>query len=110
MTPTTDAETALAAAHDAKESAHAAVQTATTQAADLRAKVRTGGRGAAKISQADIAAADQAVEHAALAYQGACAAIPPLAEAAKEAKADEACNAVLAELPSWARTSWPRCS
>jgi len=75
------------------------VQKATADAAALRAKVKAGGRGSAKISAADIAAADQAVEFAALAHEGAVAAIPALAAAEAEARANEACDEVLAELP-----------
>jgi hypothetical protein len=100
MPTLTDAEAALDAAHDAKESTHAALQKATDDAADLRAKVKGGGRAAAKISPADISAADAAVEHASLAYHGAVAAIPDLAAAVKQARADEACDEVLAALPA----------
>jgi len=76
------------------------VQKATADAAALRAKVKAGGRGSAKISAADIAAADQAVEFAALAHEGAVTALPALAAAVREARANEACDAVLAELPA----------
>ena len=103
MTTPAEAQAALAAAHAAKESTHAAAQKATDDAAALRSKVRAGGRGSAKISAADIAAADAAAEHAALAHQGAVAAIPALAEAAKAARVDQACDAVLAELPALAQ-------
>ena len=61
--------------------------------------MKAGGRGSAKISPADIAAADGAAEHAALSHQGAVAAIPALAEAVKTARADEACDSVVADLP-----------
>jgi len=95
-----EAEAALEAAHQAKESTHLAAQKAADDAADLRARLRAGGRGSSKISAADIAAADQAVEFARLSHEGAVAAIPPLAAAVKQARADEACDAVLAALPA----------
>jgi hypothetical protein len=98
-----EAEAALAAAHDAKEITHSAVQKATTEAADLRAKLKAGGRGSAKITAADIAAADQAAEFAALAHEGAAAQIPALAAAVKDARANAACDQVLAELPALAQ-------
>jgi len=94
-----ESEAALTAAHDLKQSTHVAVDKATADAAAIRAKVKAGGRGSAKITAADIAAADAAVEHARLGHEGAVAAIPALAEAAKEARANEACDEVVAELP-----------
>jgi hypothetical protein len=102
--PTTlaEAEAALATAHDAKESTRIASQNAANAAADLRAKLKAGGRGSSKITAADIAAADQAAEFAALAHQGAAADLPPLATAVKDARASEACDAVVAGLPALA--------
>ncbi len=94
-----EAEAALATAQDAKETTRLASVKAATDAAALRAKVASGGRGSAKITPADIAAADQAAEFAALAYQGAAADVHPLAAAVKEARANEACDEVLAGLP-----------
>ena len=47
------------------------VQEAATAAAALRAKLKAGGRGSAEITAADLAAADQAAEFAALAHEGA---------------------------------------
>ena len=98
-----DAEAALEAARDAKESTRIAAQNAANAAADLRAKLKAGGRGSVKITAADIATADQAAEFAALAHQGAAADVAPLAAAVKEAQANEACDQVLAELPALAQ-------
>jgi hypothetical protein len=99
MPTLTDAEASLAAAHDVREQTRIASQEATANAAALRAKLKAGGRGSAKITAADIAAADQAAEFAALAHEGAKAEIPALAAAVKDARADQACDEVLAELP-----------
>jgi hypothetical protein len=99
MPTLTDAQAALAAAHDIRESARIASQKAASDAAALRAKLKAGGRGTSKITAADIANADQAAEFAALAHEGAAADLPPLAAAVKEARANEACDAVLAGLP-----------
>jgi hypothetical protein len=99
MSALTEAQAALAAAHDAHEQTRLASQEAATAAATLRAKLKAGGRGSAKITAADLAAADQAAEFAALTHEGAKADLPPLAAAVKTAQADQACDEVLAELP-----------
>ena len=102
--PTLDeAQNALDAAHAAKESTRIAAQNAANAAADLRAQLKAGGRGSAKITAADIATADQAAEFAALAHQGAAADVAPLAAAVKEARANEACDQVLTRLPALAQ-------
>ena len=92
-----DAEAALAAAEEARETARIASEKATADAADLRARVKSG-KGA-EITAAQIAEADATAEHAALVHHGASAEIPALNSALKSARADEACDEVLAELP-----------
>jgi hypothetical protein len=90
------AETALAAAQDAHERARLASMDATADAAALRASVKAGG---SKVTPADLVEADAAAEHAALSLQGAAAEIPALSAAVAAARADEAADEVVTELP-----------
>ena len=94
MSAPTEAEAALAAKKDAHEKARAALQEKTANAARLRAEAGAGGS-----TPEELAAADAAVVHAQLAYDGSAAALPALSAAVAAARADEACDDVVAKLP-----------
>ena len=97
MTTLAEAEAALEAAQ--LTYAHASVAAAETKAkaGGLRQQVASG-KGA-DISPSDIAAADQAAEHAALVFEGASAALPALMAAVAAARADEVADEVVTALP-----------
>jgi len=96
--PTLDeAQAALAKASAAHDKARIASEKAAAAAADLRASLKAG-KGA-KVTAAQIAQADAAAEHAALVHHGAGVDLPALSAAVQAARADEACDAVQAELP-----------
>ena len=93
-------ETALAAAQDAYERAGVASMDAHADAAALRASVKAGD---SKVTPADLAEADALADHAALALQGAAAALPALSAAVAAAKADAAADEVVQTLPRLGR-------
>jgi hypothetical protein len=99
-TSLTEAESALAAAQDAADAARLASEKATADAAALRASVTAGN---SKITAADIAAADQNAELAALVHTGAAVGLPALSAAVAAARADEACDEVVTQLPQLGR-------
>ncbi len=97
MPSLSEAEAALAQAQDEHERARAALQDATANAAELRSQVRRGQ--GSKITATQIAAADQNAELAALVHLGAGVELPALSAAVKEARANQAADEIIAELP-----------
>jgi len=95
------AKAALSKAHSTHDAARVASESAAADAAELRARVKSGQ--GAKITAAQIAEADQKAEHAALALHGATVDLPTLSAAVQAARADEACEEVLTELPQLGR-------
>jgi len=96
--------TALEAAEGALEAARLTYARALTAANDtkaaasaLRARVLAGT--GQDVGPSDLAAADQAAEHAALVLQGAESALPGLSAAVQAARADEECDAIVEALP-----------
>ncbi len=96
--PTLDeAQAAHAKASAAHDKARLASESARDAAAELRASVKAGN--GSKVTAAQIVEADAAAEHAALVHHGAGVDLPALSAAVKAARADEACDEVVAELP-----------
>jgi len=101
MPTLTDAEAALAKASAAHDKARLASEKAAADAAALRASVRAG-KGA-KVTAGDLAAADATAEHAALIQHGAGVDLPALSAAVQAARADEAADEVVTQLPQLGR-------
>jgi hypothetical protein len=102
MTTLTEAQTALDAAQANYGTAVGAAHATRSAADNLRQRVASG-RGADVLPD-QIAAADQAADHAALVVQGAVNAMAGLEDGVQTAQADALCDEIIATLPTLGTT------
>jgi hypothetical protein len=91
-----EASQALDRAKVAHVEARDAVATSSAEAARLRGEVKAGRGG--NVSPADIAAADQALEHSTLLLQGTEEALDPLQAALAAAQTEALCDEIVTEI------------